>query len=81
MSVIITYLHLIVLFLARFSSMSIEFSGAMVLVLARHGWAKIPTPRPNEPDPPPKSTKHGSFFLKAGPRRGGESSYSLKRVW
>ena len=44
-------------FLVCFGGISAEFGRAMVHILGRRRWAKIPMARPNEPDMPPKCTK------------------------
>ena len=43
--------------MVRFSVISGEFGRAMVRILARRSWAKIPMARLKEPDMPPKCTE------------------------
>ena len=50
------FLYLIVTFWYASAGISGEFGRAMVRILARRSWAKIPMARPNEPDVPPKRT-------------------------
>ena len=51
------YVYLIVHFMVCFSGISDEFGRAMVHILVRCSWAKIPMTGPKKPDMSPKCTK------------------------
>lgn len=54
---LLQYLYLIVPFFVHFSGISGKFGRAVVCILARCSWTKIPIARLTEPDMPPKHTK------------------------